>query len=89
MTIKINIQQTLKTDAIVLKGLHQNNTSVMFLYSITVTLDHWNPLQRHTAFLPCIGMSTPDRPVKGLGQLAWYSLGKIMQENQHKNQANQ
>lgn len=40
MTIKINIQQTLKTDAIVLKGLHQNNTSVMFLYSITVTLDH-------------------------------------------------
>lgn len=30
MTTKINIHQTLQTDAIVLKGLHQSNTSVKF-----------------------------------------------------------
>lgn len=51
MTTKINIHQTLKMDAIVLKGLHnQRNTSVKFLYSVTVALVHWNPLQRQTAF---------------------------------------
>lgn len=41
MTTKINIHQTLKTDAIVLKGLHYEcNTSIKFLYSMTVTLVH-------------------------------------------------
>lgn len=41
MTTKVNIHQTLKNDAIVLKGLHhQCNTSVKFLDSMTVALIH-------------------------------------------------
>lgn len=51
---------------------------------MTVALSSLKSTSETHCFLPCFGMSAPDRPVKGLGQLAWYSLGKIMQENQPK-----
>lgn len=56
--------KTLKSDLIVLKGLHQSTTSVTYPYKITVTLNHFKDI----LILAPIIMNIPDRPMEGLGQ---------------------